>query len=226
MVAPPMTPYRIDAAADLYEVENTFYLRAPVARIGKLLAHHELYRRIQPLPGAVVELGVYKGASLMRFLAFRQLLENDQARPVIGFDAFGAFPVAAGEPEDGRRFIESFEAAGGQGISKPDLEAAIAAKGLRNCELVGGDVFETLPRHLERHPALRIALLHLDMDVLAPTRFALDLLAPRMVPGGHVVFDDYGLVAGATEAADAFAAARGLKLEKLPFYAVPAFIVV
>jgi hypothetical protein len=52
------------------------------------------------------------------------------------------------------------------------------------------------------------------------------MLAPRMVPGGLVLFDDYGLVAGATEVADAFAAARGLRLEKLPLYAVPAFIAV
>jgi hypothetical protein len=64
------------------------------------------------------------------------------------------------------------------------------------------------------------------MDVEAPTRFALDRLAARMVPGGLVVFDDYGVVAGATAVADAFAASRGLKLEKLSFYSVPAFIVV
>jgi hypothetical protein len=220
-----MAQYRIDQSADLYEVENSFYLRAPVARLGKLLAHYELYRRIQPLPGAVVECGVYKGASLMRFLAFRHLLENDQARPVIGFDAFGRFPVAAGEAEEGRRFVARFEAAGGEGIAREDLEAAIAAKGLSGCALVEGDIFRTLPAYLEAHPELRIALLHLDLDVEEPTRFALGLLAERIVPGGLVVFDDYGLVAGATRAADAFVAARGLRLEKLPFYAVPAFVV-
>jgi hypothetical protein len=219
-----MDTYRIDTEADLYEVENTFHLRAPVGRMGKLLAHAELYRRIQGLPGAVVECGVYKGASLMRFLAFRRLFETDESRPVIGFDAFGRFPVAEGEAETG--FIAKFEAAGGPGIARADLEAAIAAKGFANAALVEGDIFATLPAYLEAHPALRIALLHLDMDVEAPTRFALDRLAARMVPGGLVVFDDYGVVAGATAVADAFAAARGLRLEKLPYYSVPAFIVV
>jgi hypothetical protein len=221
-----MTHYQPDLTSDPYEIENTFHLRAPVGRFGKLLAHHELYRRVTGLPGAVVECGVYKGASLMRFLAFRRLLESDESRQVIGFDAFGAFPVPPGEPAEGRRFIERFEAAGGPGISRADLEAAIAAKGLTNCRLVAGDIQETLPAYLGGHPELRIALLHLDLDVAAPTRFALDMLAPRLVPGGLVLFDDYGLVAGATEVADAFAAARGLRLEKLPLYAVPAFIVV
>jgi hypothetical protein len=162
----------------------------------------------------------------MRFLAFRHLLENDRSRPVIGFDAFGAFPRAADETEEGRRFIEQFEAAGGPGIAQDDLEALIAAKGIANCTLVGGDLFATLPAHLAAHPELRIALLHLDLDVAAPTRFALEQLAPRMVPGGLIAFDDYGLVAGATEVADAFVRDRRAKLEKLPFYAVPAFVVV
>ncbi|PWS35115.1 dTDP-6-deoxy-L-hexose 3-O-methyltransferase [Falsiroseomonas bella] len=218
-----MGTYRIDMEADIYEVENTFHLRAPVGRMGKLLAQAELYRRITGLPGAVVECGVYKGASLMRLLAFRRLFETDESRTVIGFDAFGRFPVAEGEADAG--FIARFEAAGGPGIARADLEAAIAAKGFSNVALVEGDVFATLPAHLAAHPELRVALLHLDMDVAAPTRFALEQLAPRMVPGGLVLFDDYGVVAGATAVADAFAAARGLRLQKLPFYAVPAFVV-
>jgi hypothetical protein len=219
-----MSHYRVDRGADPYEIENAFYLRAPVARMGKLLAHYELYRRVQHLPGAIVECGVFKGASLMRFLAFRQLLENDRARAVIGFDAFGAFPRAPDETDEGRRFIEKFEAAGGQGIAREDLDELIAEKGIANCTLVGGDLFATLPAYLAAHPELRIALLHLDLDVAAPTRFALEQLAARMVPGGLIVFDDYGLVAGATEAADAFVRGRGATLQKLPFYAVPAFV--
>ncbi|WP_137177977.1 TylF/MycF/NovP-related O-methyltransferase [Roseomonas sp. AR75] len=221
-----MDTYRIDTKADLYEVENTFYLRAPVGRLGKLMAHAELYRRIVGLPGAVVECGVYKGASLMRFLAFRRLFETDESRRVIGFDAFGRFPVAPGEDTDGRGFIAKFEAAGGLGIARPDLEAAMAAKGFGGVALVEGDVFRTVPDYLAAHPELRIALLHLDMDVAPPTRFALEQMAARMVPGGLVVFDDYGVVGGATEVADEFAASRGLRLEKLSFYSVPAFIVV
>lgn len=220
-----MSHYEINHADDIYDVENTFYLRAPNARFAKMLAHYELYRRIVGLPGSVVEFGVYKGASFMRMLAFRDLLENGSSRKIIGFDAFGRFPVAAGESEDDRSFIKKFESQGGDGIARDDLTDAIDRKGMGNFELVAGDVFETLPGYLEAHPELRISLLHLDMDVYGPTRFVIDQLLDHVVPGGLVLFDDYGLVGGATRAADELAARLGAPIEKLPLYAAPSFIV-
>jgi hypothetical protein len=221
-----MANYKINDALDIYEAENTYFLKAPHHRIGKFLAHYELYKRILTLPGDVLELGVYKGASLMRFLAFRETLENQHSRKVLGFDAFGKFPVAEGENQADQQFIEKFEGAGGQGISREDLDAAIQAKATGNVELIPGDVFETLPAYLERRPELRIAILHLDMDVYKPTQFALSLLAERVVPGGLIVFDDYNAVGGATIAADEFAQRTGLALEKLPHYSVPAFFTI
>ena len=50
-----------------WDYENGFYLTSHVTRIAKLLAHYELYKSIADLPGHVVECGVYKGASLIRF---------------------------------------------------------------------------------------------------------------------------------------------------------------
>ena len=99
-----------------------------------------------------------------------------------------------------------------------------AEKAIGNVHLHQGNIFETLPDLLARRPELRIALLHLDMDVYEPTAFALDQLLSRMVPGGLVLFDDYGLVAGATRVADELVAKKGLKLEKLSYYAVPTFL--
>jgi hypothetical protein len=121
--------YIPDPALDPYEAENSFYLRSYPSRMAKLLAHYELYRRITHLPGAVVEMGVYKGASLMRFASFRDMLENAHSRPLIGFDAFGAFPRGEVGGSDDMAFIDRFEAAGGDGIAKADLEALIERKG-------------------------------------------------------------------------------------------------
>lgn len=216
----------VPGAVDAYEAENSFYLQSHPSRLAKLLAHYELYRRIVPLPGAVVELGVYKGASLMRFATFRRIVENDHGRPLIGFDAFGAFPRAEVEGEADRAFIDRFEDAGGEGISKDALTAALDAKGFDNVELVAGNVFETLPAYLSANPALRIAMLHLDMDVYEPTAFALERLLPHMVRGGLVVFDDYGMVEGATRAAEEACARLNVVMEKLTPYAVPGFFAV
>lgn len=220
----PAMTYMPAPADTVPEAENTFFLRGDVGRMGKLLAHFELYRQIVDLPGAVVELGVFKGASLMRFATFRSLLENDAAREVHGFDAFGAFPLTGVEDNGDRAFITSFEQERGEGIARETLASLFADKGIGNVHLHKGNIFDTVPDYLDRKPGLRIALLHLDVDVYEPTAFALDRLISHMVPGGLIVFDDYGLVAGATRAADDIASRHGLRFEKMRYYTVPAFL--
>lgn len=59
-----------------FEYENGFYLTSPPSRLGNIMAHYELYKKILTLPGDVVELGVFKGGSLIQFATFRELLEN------------------------------------------------------------------------------------------------------------------------------------------------------
>ena len=77
---------------DVWDYENGFYWFSHRSRVNKFIAHYELYKTILDLPGDVLELGVYKSASLIRFATFRDLLENDFSRKIVGFDAFGTFP--------------------------------------------------------------------------------------------------------------------------------------
>ena len=214
------------SAADTWDHENGFYWFSDPRRIHKLLAHWELYRRIAGLPGDVVECGVYKAASLVRWVTFRDGLEAARARRIVAFDAFGAFPRDAVEGNADRAFIARFEAAG-DGLSPEEVRAVLDGKGIgENVHLVPGDIRATLPAWLAQAPATRIALLHLDMDVHEPTALALDLLWERVVPGGILVIDDYNAVEGATRAVDAWLATQpALRLEKLPFAHVPAYVV-
>ncbi|MEP3427581.1 MAG: TylF/MycF/NovP-related O-methyltransferase [Roseibium sp.] len=189
-----------------------------------MLAHYELYKSIVTLPGHIFELGVYKGASLIRLATFRDALENDYSRKIVGFDAFGEFPRKGLSVEDDQQFIDRFEGAGGHGLSNGELQDLLNNKGFENFELIKGNVFDTLPKYLEQHPETRLAFLHLDMDVKEPTDFALNSLYDRVVPGGLIVFDDYNSVAGETLSVDNFIKEHSLKIEKLPFYNVPAFV--
>lgn len=218
-----MAQYQPTSAIDVYEAENSFYLCSHPSRMAKLLAHYELYRKIVDLPGAVIEIGVYKGASFMRFASFRDILENAYSRPLVGFDVFGSLPTEGIEEAADQRFIERFETAGGEGISRVNLEELLNAKGYTNTTLIEGNIFTTLPEFLKHHPALKIALLHLDVDVYEPTAFALDQFLPHMARGGLVVFDDYGLVKGATRAADEACAKLDVTIEKLSNYVIPAY---
>ena len=84
--------YRIVTVAQTFEYENGFILTSKPYRLGNIMAHYELYKKIINLPGDVVELGVFKGNSLIQFATFRELLENEGSRKIIGFDIFGKFP--------------------------------------------------------------------------------------------------------------------------------------
>ena len=89
---------------EIWNAENIYHLKTNISRIGKLIYHYEIYKKIKSIPGDVIELGVFKGISLIRFLTFRSLIENSFSRKIIGFDTFGKFPVSR-NLED-QRFIK------------------------------------------------------------------------------------------------------------------------
>jgi hypothetical protein len=208
---------------DYWQYENGFFLVAPPSRLGKALAHYELYKRVIALPGCIVECGVFKGVSLMQFATLRRLLENDDSRKIVGFDAFGPFP-GVHEAADAA-FVEQWERRAGPGIPVNTLAAALDHKEFRNVELIAGDVLDTLPRYIGQHPELKIALLHVDVDVYLPTRVTLESLYDRVLPGGIVILDDYPTVAGATRAVDEFLAGRNVTIQKLPLAHIPSYFV-
>lgn len=208
----------------VWDYENGFSWFSHKSRLGKMLAQYELYKSIVELPGHIFELGVYKANSLVRFATYRDMLESSFARKIIGFDAFGDFPLEKLETSEDLDFVKNFEAAGGAGLSAVEVENILSNKGFDNFELIMGNVFDTVPKYLDLNPHTRIALLHLDMDVKEPTDFAIEQLYDRIVPGGLIVFDDYNAVVGATVSGDDLARRLGLRLEKLPFYHVPSFI--
>ena len=212
------------SAEHVWDYENGFYWFSDQSRLNKMLAHYELYKTISGLPGDIVELGVYKAASLVRFATFRAMLETESSRRIVGFDAFGDFPREGLSMESDRDFVARFESAGGPGLDLDEAENVLQSKGFGNCRLVKGNIFDTLPAYLDENPELRIALLHIDVDVKEPTTFALELLYERIVTGGLMVFDDYNAVAGETDAVDDFLKQKGLPIEKLPFYSVPAYV--
>ena len=209
-----------------FDYENGFYLTSKPYRMGNILAHYELYKKIIDLPGDVVELGVFKGGSLIQFATFRELLENQNSRKIIGFDVFGKFPETNSMDSDKKfakewneRFTDDF-------VDKMDIENSISEKKFENIYLVKGLIEETLEKYIEDNPHIRIAMLHIDTDIYEPAIFALNKLYDRIVPGGIIVLDDYATVEGETVAVDEFFANKNVKINKFPFsHSKPSWIV-
>jgi hypothetical protein len=209
-----------------WDYENGFFWYSSPNRLAKTIAHFELYKSIVNLPGVVLECGVFKGTSLIRFLTYRHILEATHSRSVFGFDMFGKFPRHDDADQNDIKFIEGFEGSAGDGLAINNLSKILDKKGIsENLELIGGDITQTLPSFLEENPQLKIALLHIDVDVYDPTRVILEQCWDRIVSGGIIVLDDYATVAGETKAVDEFLKRhKGIKVEKLSISHIPSYI--
>lgn len=205
--------------------ENNFYLSCEIMRISKILAHYELFKMAQEVPGAIVECGVFKGASLARFAAFRDLFGNPFSKKIIGFDTFDRFPDTGFVPDKDKRkrFVA---AAGDQSISVDQMMEVLKNKRCdRFVDLVAGDIRETVPEYVSDHPELKISLLNLDTDIYEPAAVVLDHLYPRIERGGVLILDDYGTFAGETKAVDEYFKGKQVEIRKFPFCMTPCYIV-
>ena len=208
-----------------FDYENGFYLSTNATRMGKLLAHLELFKMTNHLPGAIVECGVFKGASLARFAIFRNLFSIPLSRKIVGFDIFGTFPETDFEQdkENRERFIG---AAGDQSISTEQMMQVMENNDCAtNVELVKGDICKTIPEYIETHPEFRISLLNLDVDIYEPSVAILENLYPRIVQGGVLILDDYAEWPGETKAVDDYFKDQGVVIRKFPYCQFPSYII-
>jgi Macrocin-O-methyltransferase (TylF) len=208
-----------------FQWENNFYLSCDITRISKILAHYELFKMVREVPGAIAECGVFKGASLARFAALRQLLGNPFSKKIIGFDTFGQFPETGFAPD--REVRERFVvAAGDQSISVEQMLEVLKHKRCEQfVELVAGDICKTVPEYVSRHPELKISLLNLDTDLYEPAVVILEHLYPRLQRGGVLILDDYGTFPGETKAVDDYFQGQKIEIRKFPFCMTPCYLV-
>lgn len=210
--------------ANAFDYENGFYLTSQLSRMSKLLAHYELYKKITQLPGAIVECGIFKGASFLQFASFRNLLENEISRKLIGFDIFGDFPETQFK-EDVRYLNDFIKSAGNKSITEEELAFVLSSKNIGNYTLVKGDINTTVPNFVQSNPHLKIALLHIDTDVYEPAVTILNNMYDLIVRGGIIVLDDYATFPGETKAVDEFFADKNIVIQKFSFSHIPAYII-
>ncbi|HYI19271.1 MAG TPA: TylF/MycF/NovP-related O-methyltransferase [Solirubrobacteraceae bacterium] len=196
--------------------ERLTYLKPPYLRA---LAADVLDVERAGLDGMVIEAGTALGGSAIVMAAAKA-----PERPMKVYDVFGMIP-APGD-EDGadvhERYatIASGDARGVGGETyygyREDLYGEVTASFARlgvpaaehNVELIKGLFEDTI---VIDGP---VALAHLDGDWYESTRTCLERIAPRLVPGGRIVLDDYYKWSGCRRAVDEyFGAHDGFRLE-------------
>ena len=215
-----------------YDYETGFHLTLQMDRLAKFIVHYEAYKMVMGLPGAIVECGVFKGTSICRFAMLRNLLGTDFSTKIIAFDVFSDdFPNTEYEEDQGQR-EHWLQTAGGSSISPEQLTEVFSWMNVSNYELVAGDICETVPRYVEEHKGLKVALLNIDCDFVEPTYCALNNFYDRMVRGGIILLDNYAgegtaghSYHGDTKGTDDFLKDHELVVRKFPFAARPCYIV-
>lgn len=153
------------------------------------------------IPGAIAELGVYKGSSakVMHLVS--------PHRPLYLFDTFSGFPERhardRAEPTEPGHYACGID---------PVREFLGNHPNLHFCPGVFPDTAAMVPDDAV------FALVHLDCDLYLPTKAALEFFYPRLAPGGLLLLHDYtsGSWPGVTRAADEFLRDKPEGLIRIP----------
>lgn len=147
---------------------------------------------------AVAEVGAYKGGSAK--LIAEALRFHGRVNRFYVCDTFEGHtvvdPALDGHHEVGHQF------------GKTSAEKVAAYLGAyENVRVLKGDIQETSATLAAERA---FGFLHIDVDVYPITKFCLEFFGPRMVRGGVMIVDDYGLVTceGAKVAVDEFVRAN------------------
>jgi predicted O-methyltransferase YrrM len=208
-----------------FDYENGFYLSCDTSRIGKLIAQYELFRMSVNIPGEIVECGVFKGVSFVRFAHFREIFGLSDSKRITGFDTFDEFPDPTYAPD--KELLDRFLAdAGNMSISKDQLTEILNNKKLdKNIALVEGDVSITIPEYVKSNKRLSISFLNLDVDLYEPSRVILENLYPLLSSGGILLLDDYGKFPGETRAVDEYFSEKEVEIRQFPYAKSPSYII-
>jgi O-methyltransferase len=142
-----------------------------------------LVGELREVPGAIVEVGVWRGGSGAIMATRAKALEISD--PVYLCDTWEGV-VKTGKLDtyyrDGKH----------DDTSREIVEELVARLGLDNVELLQGVFPEQTG---ERVPDQTLRLCHVDVDVYQSAKDVFDWAWPRLSPGGVAVFDDYGFPA-------------------------------
>jgi O-methyltransferase len=133
------------------------------------------------LGGGILEVGVWRGGT-GTLMAKRAQLAGAKD-PVYLCDTFEGV-VKAGAQDTTYKGGEHADTA------QHVVEDLVRALGLKNVRILKG-IFPEETAHLV-DPGARFRLCHIDVDVYSSARDVMDWIWGRMVPGGVVIYDDYG----------------------------------
>ncbi len=162
--------------------------------------------------GSFVECGIFKGDMAW---VVAQAIGDAKLPPFYLYDSFDGFSDRYSSPDDYPLNPRFLEYANGF-YREPGLYEYVKARFAGQSQVIVTKGF--LPEALDEICPDTIGFLHVDLNSPKAEVLVLERLFDKVLPGGVVVFDDYGwkLFSEQKDAEDAFMAARGYQILELP----------
>ncbi len=172
---------------DLYREAGTNTLLPP----NRFLSLYQFALNTVNLEGETAELGVYKGGSAK--MLSRLFTEFSPDKKVLLFDTFGGMPVTDGD-------FDLHQEGDFDDVNLDYVKNFM--KDCNNVEFHQGLFSDTLPK-IDYE---KFCFIHIDADIYPSVKECTEFFYPKMVSGGVIIYDDYGLVScpGAKKAVDEY----------------------
>jgi hypothetical protein len=193
-------------------VFNKFVAEDSIESFSRFASRAVLIDRYGHVPGDIVECGVLQGSGMLTFLRLLKI-NGIKGKHVVGFDWFNTPAMLKALPPKDRAAMQTlFKKPTAEGM-REKLYRQFGKLGFNNFDIIDGDIAATAPRYAREKP--QISILYMDVDCDGPTYAGLSALYDYVVPGGIIVFDDYGTEKWSEKAgADRFCHERGIELPK------------
>lgn len=176
---------------------------------------HTLYKKIDTVPGHIVELGVGPGTNAVRFGNLINLYGDVDVRMYYGFDTFGGYT------EEDLKSSPHLDDEAWTDLDADAVRDLLDRRGLSDVtDLIEGDLKRTLPQWIEngesrcRSPGnLHVSLLYVDCNSYSAASVGIEELYEYLSPGAIICVDEL-TQGGETRALREVCEKRGLDFKK------------
>lgn len=179
------------------ETERSLGLFLRGSLLARLFAIAEIYQRIVHLPGAVFDIGTWRGQTAVVCENLRAIYEPLHFnRRIYAFDTFEGYQGFSADDKATELHQNGTYAVGGESyadllrqlLNLHERSNAMGDKNHGKHQVIQGDCVQTVRRMLDDEAHEVVALAFFDVNCVQPTEKTFEMVWERLVKGGIVAF--------------------------------------